>query len=246
MSVKIPALSEKAKTRLPKHIAIIMDGNGRWAQKRGLPRVEGHRNGIESVRTVVELCGKLHISYLTLYAFSMENWIRPKDEVNMLMKYLAWFLKKETPGLQKNNVRLRAIGRLDLLPQEAQEQLALSIETLKNNTGLTLILALSYSSREEITHTVRNLARQVQAGQLDPEQIDEKLLSNSLYTKEYPDPDILIRTSGEMRISNFLLWQISYAELYVTPTLWPDFKEEDLCNALEEFAKRNRRFGDVK
>ncbi len=246
MSVKIPTLSEKAKTHLPKHIAIIMDGNGRWAQKRGLPRVEGHRNGIESVRTVVELCGKLHISYLTLYAFSMENWIRPKDEVNMLMKYLAWFLKKETPGLQKNNVRLKAIGRLDLLPQEAQEQLALSIETLKNNTGLTLILALSYSSREEITHTVRNLARQVQAGQLDPEQIDEKLLSNSLYTKEYPDPDILIRTSGEMRISNFLLWQISYAELYVTPTLWPDFKEEDLCNALEEFAKRNRRFGDVK
>ena len=246
MSVKIPTLSEKAKTHLPKHIAIIMDGNGRWAQKRGLPRVEGHRNGIESVRTVVELCGKLHISYLTLYAFSMENWIRPKDEVNMLMKYLAWFLKKETPGLQKNNVRLRAIGRLDLLPQEAQEQLALSIETLKNNTGLTLILALSYSSREEITHTVRNLARQVQAGQLVPEQIDEKLLSNNLYTKEYPDPDILIRTSGEMRISNFLLWQISYAELYVTPTLWPDFKEEDLCNALEEFAKRNRRFGDVK
>lgn len=246
MSVKIPTLSENAKTHLPKHIAIIMDGNGRWAQKRGLPRVEGHRNGIESVRTVVELCGKLHISYLTLYAFSMENWIRPKDEVNMLMKYLAWFLKKETPGLQKNNVRLRAIGRLDLLPQEAQEQLALSIETLKNNTGLTLILALSYSSREEITHTVRNLARQVHAGQLDPEQIDEKLLSNSLYTKEYPDPDILIRTSGEMRISNFLLWQISYAELYVTPTLWPDFKEEDLCNALEEFAKRNRRFGDVK
>ena len=246
MSVKIPTLSEKAKTHLPKHIAIIMDGNGRWAQKRGLPRVEGHRNGIESVRIVVELCGKLHISYLTLYAFSMENWIRPKDEVNMLMKYLAWFLKKETPGLQKNNVRLRAIGRLDLLPQEAQEQLALSIETLKNNTGLTLILALSYSSREEITHTVRNLARQVHAGQLDPEQIDEKLLSNSLYTKEYPDPDILIRTSGEMRISNFLLWQISYAELYVTPTLWPDFKEEDLCNALEEFAKRNRRFGDIK
>ncbi|MBR5691657.1 MAG: isoprenyl transferase [Verrucomicrobia bacterium] len=246
MSVKIPTLSEKAKTHLPKHIAIIMDGNGRWAQKRGLPRVEGHRNGIESVRTVVELCGELHINYLTLYAFSMENWIRPKDEVNMLMKYLAWFLKKETPDLQKNNVRLRAIGRLDLLPQEAQEQLALSIETLKNNTGLTLILALSYSSREEITHTVRNLARQVQAGQLDPEQIDEKLLSNSLYTKEYPDPDILIRTSGEMRISNFLLWQISYAELYVTPTLWPDFKEEDLCNALEEFAKRNRRFGDVK
>lgn len=246
MSVKIPTLSEKAKTHLPKHIAIIMDGNGRWAQKRGLPRVEGHRNGIESVRTVVELCGKLHISYLTLYAFSMENWIRPKDEVNMLMKYLAWFLKKETPGLQKNNVRLRAIGRLDLLPQEAQEQLALSIETLKNNTGLTLILALSYSSREEITHTVRNLAQQVQAGQLVPEQIDEKLLSNNLYTKEYPDPDILIRTSGEMRISNFLLWQISYAELYVTPTLWPDFKEEDLCNALEEFAKRNRRFGDVK
>ena len=246
MSVKIPTLSEKAKTHLPKHIAIIMDGIGRWAQKRGLPRVEGHRNGIESVRIVVELCGKLHISYLTLYAFSMENWIRPKDEVNMLMKYLAWFLKKETPGLQKNNVRLRAIGRLDLLPQEAQEQLALSIETLKNNTGLTLILALSYSSREEITHTVRNLARQVHAGQLDPEQIDEKLLSNSLYTKEYPDPDILIRTSGEMRISNFLLWQISYAELYVTPTLWPDFKEEDLCNALEEFAKRNRRFGDIK
>ena len=246
MSVKISTLSEKAKTHLPKHIAIIMDGNGRWAQKRGLPRVEGHRNGIESVRTVVELCGELHINYLTLYAFSMENWIRPKDEVNMLMKYLAWFLKKETPDLQKNNVRLRAIGRLDLLPQEAQEQLALSLETLKNHTGLTLILALSYSSREEITHTVRNLARQVQAGQLDPEQIDEKLLSNSLYTKEYPDPDILIRTSGEMRISNFLLWQISYAELYVTPTLWPDFKEEDLCNALEEFAKRNRRFGDVK
>lgn len=238
-------LSDKARALLPKHVAIIMDGNGRWAKQRGLPRIEGHRQGIDSVRTIVEACGQLHIPWLTLYAFSMENWIRPKDEVTMLMQYLAYFLKQETPKLMKNNVRLRTIGRLDLLPQSAQDQLAISINTLNNNTGLTLVLALSYSSREEIISTVRKISQRVQSGEISPVDIDETLINNTLYTHAIPDPDILIRTSGEMRISNFLLWQISYTELYITHTLWPDFREPQLCEALEEYARRNRRFGGI-
>lgn len=238
-------LSDTARAHLPKHVAIIMDGNGRWAKQRGLPRIEGHRNGIDSVRTVVEACGQLHIPWLTLYAFSMENWIRPKDEVAMLMEYLAYFLKQETPKLMKNNIRLRAIGRIDLLPQSAQDQLAISIKTLNNNTGLTLVLALSYSSREEIVSTVRKISQRVQTGEITPNDIDEALINDNLYTHEMPDPDILIRTSGEMRVSNFLLWQISYTEIYITHTLWPDFRETQFCEAMEEYARRNRRFGGI-
>lgn len=240
------SLSEEAKANLPKHVAVIMDGNGRWAKQRGLPRIEGHRNGIESVRAIVEETGKLGIPYLTLYAFSLENWIRPKDEVAMLMQYLGIFLKKETPGLMKNNVRLYAIGNLKLLPKDVQTQLTQSIKELSQNTGLTLILALSYGSRQEILHAVQEIAQQVQKGELYPENIDEKCFQSHLYTHQFPDPDILIRTSGEMRISNFLLWQISYSELYITPTLWPDFRTEHLHLALEEYARRNRRFGGVK
>ena len=245
MSDKPLNLSDKAKASLPRHVAIIMDGNGRWAKQRGLSRVEGHRNGVDSVRSVVTACGNLQIPFLTLYAFSMENWVRPEDEASTLMKYLVHFLQRETPELMEKNVRLKTISRTDLLPADAQAQLAQTIETTQNNTGLTLILALSYSSREEITSTMRSLAAQVQAGKLAPEAIDEKLISESLYTGDYPDPDILIRTSGEMRVSNFLLWQISYSELYVTQTLWPDFREEQFCEALEEYARRDRRFGKV-
>ena len=245
MSDKPLNLSDKAKSVLPQHVAIIMDGNGRWARKRGLSRVEGHRNGVDSVRSTVVACGKLKIPFLTLYAFSMENWVRPKEEVSTLMKYLVQFLKQETPELMKHGVRLRTIGRTDLLPADAQAQLAQTIETTRENNALTLILALSYSSREEITSTLRTLAAQVQAGKLSPEAIDEKLISENLYTREYPDPDILIRTSGEMRVSNFLLWQISYSEIYVTSTLWPDFREEQFCEALEEYARRDRRVGKV-
>ncbi len=238
-------LSNRARSALPKHIAFIMDGNGRWAKQRGLPRVEGHRIGIDSVREIVKTCGKLNIQWLTLYAFSMENWIRPKDEVATLMEYLAWFLKQETPNLMRDNVRLRAIGRTDLLPKPAQEQLAASIQELNDNTGLTLVLALSYGAREELTTTVKAIAKRVQSGELSLDAIDERLITNSLYTKEIPDPDMLIRTSGEMRISNFLLWQLSYSEIYVTNTLWPDFRERELCLALEDFAKRSRRFGGI-
>lgn len=245
MSEKPLNLSDKAKASLPRHVAVIMDGNGRWAKQRGLSRVEGHRNGVDSVRSVVTACGRLQIPFLTLYAFSMENWVRPEDEVSTLMKYLVHFLQSETPDLMKKNIRLKTIGRIDLLPADAQAQLAQTIETTQNNTGLTLILALSYSSREEITSTMRSLAAQVQAGKLAPEAIDEKLISKSLYSGDYPDPDILIRTSGEMRVSNFLLWQISYAEIYVTQTFWPDFREEQFCEALEEYARRDRRFGKV-
>ena len=245
MSDKPLNLSDKAKASLPRHVAVIMDGNGRWAKQRGLSRVEGHRNGVDSVRSVVTACGRLQIPFLTLYAFSMENWVRPEDEVSTLMKYLVHFLQSETPDLMRKNVRLKTIGRIDLLPVDAQAQLAQTIETTQNNTGLTQILALSYSSREEITSTMRSLAAQVQAGKLAPEAIDEKLISKSLYSGDYPDPDILIRTSGEMRVSNFLLWQISYAEIYVTQTFWPDFREEQFCEALEEYARRDRRFGKV-
>jgi undecaprenyl diphosphate synthase len=240
-----PHLSEQAKATLPTHVAIIMDGNGRWAKSRHLPRVEGHRNGVESVRAIVRAAGEAGIKYLTLYAFSVENWNRPKDEVDTLMKYLARFLKNEIGELTKNNVRLEAIGQIYRLPEFVQTQLKKTKAALAKNNGLTLILALSYGGRTEIVEAVRSIGAKVKQGQLDPAEINEQLLSQHLYTSNYPDPDLLIRTSGEMRISNFLLWQISYAELVITETLWPDFRKPQFFAALEEYTRRHRRFGLV-
>jgi undecaprenyl diphosphate synthase len=240
-----PHLSVDAKASLPKHVAIIMDGNGRWAKQRGLPRIEGHRQGAESARTIIRTAGELGIKYLTLYAFSVENWNRPKDEVDALMKYLIHYLKSETPELNKNNVRLEVIGQIWRLPENVQEHLRKSIQTLSKNNGLTLIMALSYGSRTEIVDAVRRIAEEAKKGKLEPADINETVVSQHLWTRNFPDPDLLIRTSGEMRVSNFLLWQISYSELVITPTLWPDFRKPQLFAALEEYARRHRRFGGV-
>jgi len=238
-------LSAQARENLPTHVAIIMDGNGRWAKQRSLPRVEGHRNGVDSVRAVLRACGEVGIKYLTLYAFSVENWNRPKDEVDTLMKYLARYLKTETAELHKSNVRLEVIGQIYRLPEFVQEQLRKTQATLSKNTGSTLILALSYGGRTELVEAARAIAAKAKQGELDPAEITEQVISQHLYTRHYPDPDLLIRTSGEMRVSNFLLWQISYAELVVTPTLWPDFRKAQFFEALEEYGRRNRRFGGV-
>lgn len=240
-----PRLSPEAVANMPQHVAVIMDGNGRWAKQRGLPRVEGHRNGVESVRAIVRSAGEVGIKYLTLYAFSVENWNRPKDEVDTLMKYLARFLKNEIGELNRNNVRLDAVGQIWRLPDAVQQQLEKSKAALAKNTGLTLVLALSYGGRTEIIEAVRELAAKARSGTIDPAEINERVFSEHLYTRHYPDPDLLIRTSGEMRVSNFLLWQISYAEFVVTPVLWPDFRKAQLYEALEEYARRHRRFGGL-
>jgi len=245
MSSATPHLSPEAKASLPPHVAIIMDGNGRWAKQRGLPRIEGHRQGAESARIIIRTSGELGIKYLTLYAFSAENWNRPKDEVEALMKYLIHYLKSETPELNKNNVRLEVIGQIYRLPENVQDHLKKSIATLSKNNGLTLVMALSYGSRIEIVDAVRGIAEKVKRGKLDPADITEQVFAQHLYTRNIPDPDLLIRTSGEMRVSNFLLWQISYAELVITPTLWPDFRKPQFFAALEEYARRHRRFGGV-
>ena len=245
MSSTSSHLSAEAKASLPRHVAVIMDGNGRWAKQRGLPRIEGHRQGAESARTIIRTAGELGVKYLTLYAFSAENWNRPKDEVDALMKYLIHYLKTETPELNKNNVRLEVIGQIYRLPENVQEHLKKSIATLSKNNGLTLVMALSYGSRIEIVDAVRRISEEVKRGKLDPADINEKVISDHLWTRNTPDPDLLIRTSGEMRVSNFLLWQISYAELVVTPTLWPDFRKPQFFAALEEYARRHRRFGGV-
>jgi undecaprenyl diphosphate synthase len=245
MSSATPTLSLEARTNLPRHVAVIMDGNGRWAKARHLPRVEGHRRGADSAREIIRAAGDVGVKYLTLYAFSAENWNRPKDEVDALMKYLVHYLKSETPELNKSNVRLEAIGQIWRLPDTVQEQLRKSIATLSKNNGLTLVLALSYGSRIEIVDAVRQLAEKVKSGKIEPADITEKIVSDHLWTRSLPDPDLLIRTSGEMRVSNFLLWQISYAELVVTQTLWPDFRKPHFFAALEEYAKRHRRFGGV-
>ncbi len=245
MSSAAPTLSLDARTNLPRHVAVIMDGNGRWAKARHLPRVEGHRRGADSAREIIRAAGDVGVKYLTLYAFSAENWNRPKDEVDALMKYLVHYLKSETPELNKNNVRLEAIGQIWRLPDTVQEQLRKAIATLSKNNGLTLVLALSYGSRIEIVDAVRQLAEKVKSGKIEPADITEKIVSDHLWTRSLPDPDLLIRTSGEMRVSNFLLWQISYAELVVTQTLWPDFRKPHFFAALEEYAKRHRRFGGV-
>ena len=245
MSAPTNHLSAEAKASLPQHVAVIMDGNGRWAKQRHLPRVEGHRQGAESARVIIRTAGEIGIKYLTLYAFSAENWNRPKDEVDTLMKYLISYLKRETPELNKSNVRLEAIGQIHRLPENVQEQLRKSIAALSKNNGRTLVLALSYGGRAEIVDAARAIAKQVKAGQLDSEDINEKVFAQHLYTRNMPDPDLLIRTSGEMRVSNFLLWQISYAEFVVTPTLWPDFRKPQFFAALEEYHRRHRRFGGL-
>ena len=231
--------------KLPRHIAVIMDGNGRWARERGLPRIEGHRRGSESVRACTAACMEAGVPYLTLYAFSKENWQRPADEVGALMLLLDRFLAERTAEIMERNIRLLAIGHLADLPDKARKRLEDTIAKSANNTALTLTLALSYGARTEIVDATRAIARQAKAGKLDPEKINEDTIASHLYTAGVPDPDLLVRTSGEMRISNFLLWQISYAEIVVTPKLWPDFAKEDLFAAMQEYARRNRRYGAI-
>jgi len=231
------------KSHLPKHIAIIMDGNGRWAKERGYDRIFGHQNGVSSVRETTEAASEIGIEYLTLYAFSTENWSRPQAEVDALMELLIDTIEKETPTLNKNNVRLMAIGDLSRLPGNAGEKLQRCIDITNQNTGLALVLALSYSSRWEITNAVKTICQEVEAGRLRSEDINEEMVNNYLTTKSIPDPDLLIRTSGEERISNFLLWQIAYTELYFTQTHWPEFKKENFYQAIYEFQQRERRFG---
>ena len=231
------------KDKLPKHIAIIMDGNGRWAKQKGLVRVIGHENGTKSVRETVESCAELGIQHLTLYAFSTENWNRPKLEVQTLMKLLVKSLKKEIKTLQDNGIKLSAVGSLEDLPKKAFDELQYVKEMTRNNTHMTLTLALSYGSREEIVNVIKELSFKVKNNIISTESIDESIINKHLYTQNLPDVDLLIRTSGEQRISNFLLWQIAYAELYFTDVLWPDFKKENLYEALLNYQNRERRFG---
>jgi undecaprenyl diphosphate synthase len=228
---------------LPKHLAIIMDGNGRWAKQQGLLRAFGHEKGTKSVKVTVETCAKLGIENLTLYAFSTENWNRPKLEVDTLMKLLINSLKKELETLQKNNIRLNSIGNINLLPEKAKKELLGVIEKTRKNSRMTLTLALSYGSREELLNAFKNISEKVKNNIISIDSIDESIINEHLYTHNLPDVDLLIRTSGEHRISNFLLWQIAYAELYFTEVLWPDFKEEDLYAAIISYQKRERRFG---
>ena len=231
---------------VPGHIAIIMDGNGRWAEARGMLRVKGHENGIDSVRAISEECARLGVEQLTLYAFSEENWRRPRLEIEFLMRTLKRFLVKERETLMRNNMRFSAIGRIDRLPKDVRKELDKTRELASKNTGTMLCLALSYGGRAELADAMRDIAERVQRGELKPEQVDEALISNSLYQPDMPELDLVIRTAGEMRVSNFLLWQISYAELYVTDTLWPDFREEHLHEAIQDFNRRERRFGGLK
>lgn len=229
--------------RLPRHIAIIMDGNGRWAKKKGAMRIFGHRNAVQSVRDVTEACGELGIKYLTLYAFSTENWGRPKEEVEGLMELLVHTLRQEISTLMENQVKLITIGDIDQLPLDCRENLKWAINETKNNNGLVLILALSYSGRWELTQAFRSMAHDIKNGKINPDLITEEFIERYLATAGIPDPELLIRTSGEMRISNFLLWQIAYTELYITPTLWPDFRKENLYEAIWAYQQRERRFG---
>lgn len=230
-------------SRLPQHIAVIMDGNGRWAQSTGKNRIFGHKNGVNAVRKTTEACAKLGIPYLTLYAFSTENWNRPRLEVIALMELLVSAIKNETKTLQKNNIRLNAIGDLSTLPSNARRQLEQAIEETKNNTRMTLTLALSYSSRWEITEAIKNMLSDYKNNEFQLEDVNDKLISGYMKTAEMPDPDLLIRTSGEYRISNFLLWQLAYSELYFSQKFWPEFTEEDLYSAVLDYQSRERRFG---
>ena len=231
--------------RIPNHIAVIMDGNGRWAQARGLPRVEGHRRGANTVRRISEACRELGVSYLTLYCFSNENWKRPKEELSFLMSLLKTYLIQERPTLIKNDIRLTIIGRREGIPVEVQSEMDRSVELSKNGKSLTLCLAINYGARQEIVDAVRSIVNKVQSGVLDADAIDESMIANHLYTSGMPDPDLLIRTSGEMRISNYLLWQISYSELWITDKAWPEFDKDDLVQAIADYNKRDRRFGGL-
>jgi undecaprenyl diphosphate synthase len=234
-----------AGNNIPRHVAIIMDGNGRWAKARNLKRVRGHEEGIKSVRAIVEACGELGINVLTLYTFSKENWQRPKGEVSALWKLLIQTIRHEVPELKRNNVRLKVIGVMEDLPRVVCEGINYAIHELKNNTGLIVNLALSYSSRLEITQAMQKIARKVASGDIKPIEIDEQLVADHLYTAGLPDPDLLIRTSGEQRISNFLLWQIAYSELYITDTLWPDFRKDEFFQTILAYQQRERRYGKV-
>ena len=228
---------------IPKHIAIIMDGNGRWATSHNLPRLAGHREGIKSVRKIVRICGEIGIEYLTLYTFSSENWNRPVKEVSSIMKLLFSTIKKEVQNLHKNNVRLLTIGKLDDLPQKSYLEILEGINKTKDNTGLNLILALSYGSRQELLRAVRRIVDRSKIDKIKIDEINEDMISKELYTSEIPDPDLLIRTGGENRISNFLLWQSAYTEFYMVDVFWPDFREKELINSIEDYQARQRRFG---
>ena len=235
----------KKSGEIPKHIAIIMDGNGRWAKKRGLPRAAGHTRGVESVRDSVKACSKLGVSYLTLYTFSTENWRRPREEVSMLMRLLLKSLRDETDELNQNDIKITMIGELHSLPEEVQKELEDARDKTKDNKKMVLNLALSYSGRVEILTAIRKIADSVANNKLKPECIDETIISDHLMTKDMPDPDLVIRTSGEFRVSNFLLWQIAYSEFYISDVLWPDFRRNNLYDAIRSFQKRERRFGKV-
>ncbi|MEO0140017.1 MAG: isoprenyl transferase [candidate division WOR-3 bacterium] len=230
---------------VPRHLAIIMDGNGRWATQRGLPRIMGHRAGIESVREIVRASRDIGVEWLTLFTFSSDNWKRPQDEVSFLMSMLRELLAKETDELHRNGVRIRCMGRIKMLPPEVQEELQKAVEKTRNNTALNLVLALSYGGQEEIADAARAIAEKALAGEIDPGKIDEDGFRSFLYIPDMPPVDLLIRTSMELRVSNFMLWQIAYAELYFTETLWPDFRKPELLKAIEDFSRRERRFGGI-
>ncbi|MCA9041248.1 MAG: isoprenyl transferase [Planctomycetaceae bacterium] len=232
--------------KLPQHIAVIMDGNGRWARSRGLPRIEGHRRGVKSVRRIVEECARLGVGYLTLYCFSSENWKRPQHELNLLMSLLKQYVIEERSEIMRQNLRFRTIGRKEGLGEEVLAEVQKTIDYSRENSGMCLCLALNYGSRGEMVDAVQAIAEKVQAGTLTPSDINEETIADHLYTQGMPDPDLVIRTSGEMRVSNFLLWQLSYAELWVTEKHWPEFREEELHQALRDYASRDRRFGGLK
>lgn len=239
-------MTNHRESKVPQHVAIIMDGNGRWAKQRGYPRIKGHQAGAEAVRAAVRACRNAGVKYLTLYAFSSENWVRPKDEIQGLMKLLRHFLKNDEHELHENRIRLRVIGHFQDLPKTVQGELTRVMDATREYKDGHLILALSYGGRAEIVDAARKLGHRVKEGQLDPNDIDESTFAAEMYVPDVPDPDFMIRTSGEMRISNFLLWQLSYAELYVTDVLWPDFREPHFEEALANYAARHRRFGDVE
>jgi undecaprenyl diphosphate synthase len=248
-----PANAEEAASldkidlkRLPQHVAVIMDGNGRWAQRRHLPRIAGHRAGVKAAREIIETCARLKLSYLTLYAFSLENWRRPQAEVDFLMRLLREYLKRELPSMHKNNIRLLVIGRSEQLPEAVRKDIEQGMRMTARNTGMKLVVALNYGGRAELVDAFNAMLEQVRSNGMSAFQADEQTVSEHLYTAGLPDPDLLIRTSGEMRVSNFLLWQIAYAEIYVTETLWPDFSRARLLEALVDFQKRERRYGGLK
>jgi undecaprenyl diphosphate synthase len=238
-------LTELDANKLPQHIAVIMDGNGRWAQRRHLPRIAGHRAGVQSARAIIETCARLHIPALTLYAFSMENWRRPKAEIDFLMRLLRDYLRKELPVIHRNNIRLLVIGRPDQLPEAVRNDVERAMQQTAGNSGMQLAVALNYGGRAELVDAFNRILDHVRSNGLVNARVDEEMISQHLYTAGLPDPDLLIRTSGEMRVSNFLLWQIAYAEIYVTETLWPDFTRAQLFEALLDFQKRERRYGGL-